>query len=325
MKLESKADWIQRLNEVGTQRTPAFFIIDYKTQNAEIITNDKWHENEIYFEFRPQKHAPKIAQTPILEELDFTPLSEQSFKNQFDIVANHLQNGDSYLVNLTFSTALKNKLDLAQIFLQAKAKYKVLYQDEWVCFSPETFIEIQENTLYTYPMKGTINAEIPNAKNVLLNDPKETAEHFTIVDLLRNDISQTAKNVEVTKFRFIDEIQTQKGKILQASSEIKGDLPQNWQNQLGDILAQLLPAGSICGAPKKKTLDIISEAENYERGYYTGICGYFSGDALDTGVMIRFIEKTGNSYFYKSGGGVTAQSDWREEYQEIYEKIYLPI
>ncbi|MBN3661622.1 MAG: aminodeoxychorismate synthase component I, partial [Ornithobacterium rhinotracheale] len=250
---------------------------------------------------------------------------EQSFKNQFDIVANHLQNGDSYLVNLTFSTALKNKLDLAQIFLQAKAKYKVLYQDEWVCFSPETFIEIQENTLYTYPMKGTINAEIPNAKNVLLNDPKETAEHFTIVDLLRNDISQIAKNVEVTKFRFIDEIQTQKGKILQASSEIKGDLPQNWQNQLGNILGQLLPAGSICGAPKKKTLDIIAEAENYERGYYTGICGYFSGDALDTGVMIRFIEKTGNSYFYKSGGGVTAQSDWREEYQEIYEKIYLPI
>ncbi|MRJ07923.1 aminodeoxychorismate synthase component I [Ornithobacterium rhinotracheale] len=325
MKLQNKADWIQRLNEVGTQHTPAFFIIDYKTQNAEIIPIDECDQNEIYFEFRTQKHAPKIVQNPILEELEFSPLSEKSFKNQFDIVANHLQSGDSYLVNLTFSTPLKNKLDLAQIFLQAKAKYKVLYRDEWVCFSPETFIEIRENTLYTYPMKGTINAEIPDAKNVLLNDPKETAEHFTIVDLLRNDISQIAKNVKVTKFRFIDKIQTQKGEILQASSEIKGDLPQNWQNQLGDILAKLLPAGSICGAPKKKTLDIIAEAETYERGYYTGICGYFSGDALDTGVMIRFIEKTGNSYFYKSGGGITAQSNWHKEYQEIYQKIYLPI
>ncbi|MGV4506756.1 chorismate-binding protein, partial [Ornithobacterium rhinotracheale] len=63
---------------------------------------------------------------------------------------------------------MKNKLELAKIYLQDKAKYKELYQDEWVCFSPETFIEIQENTLYTYPMKGTINAEIANAKNVLL-------------------------------------------------------------------------------------------------------------------------------------------------------------
>ena len=104
-----------------------------------------------------------------------------------------------------------------------------------------------------------------------------------------------------------------------------GKLPDNWRENLGVILYKLLPAGSISGAPKPETLQIIEQAENYDRNYYTGIFGIFDGEKLDSGVMIRFIEKTTNGLIFKSGGGITAQSDCKNEYQEMIDKIYLPI
>ena len=110
-------------------------------------------------------------------------------------------------------------------------------------------------------MKGTINATLPDAENQLLTNEKEQREHYTIVDLMRNDLSMVAKNIQVKKFRYIDRIKTQKGEILQTSSEIYGKLNENWQNQIGDILEKLLPAGSISGAPKEKTTQIIQQAE----------------------------------------------------------------
>jgi para-aminobenzoate synthetase component I len=86
-----------------------------------------------------------------------------------------------------------------------------------------------------------------------------------------------------------------------------------------------LPAGSICGAPKKKTIDLIQSAENHERGYYTGVFGCFDGENLHSGVMIRFIEKTSDGLVYKSGGGITHLSHPKEEYNEMIKKIYVPI
>ena len=87
----------------------------------------------------------------------------------------------------------------------------------------------------------------------------------------------------------------------------------------------LLPAGSILGAPKPKTLEIILEAENYDRGFYTGVCGWFDGVNLDSCVMIRFIEKESGKLYFKSGGGITHLSNFADEYQEMKNKIYVPI
>lgn len=109
------------------------------------------------------------------------------------------------------------------------------------------------------------------------------------------------------------------------SSEIVGQLSIGYRSELGDILLHLLPAGSVSGAPKLKTLEIIKKAEQEKRGYYTGIFGYFNGEALDSGVMIRFIEKEKDNFFYRSGGGITTQSTAQEEYQEAFDKIYVPI
>lgn len=154
-------------------------------------------------------------------------------------------------------------------------------------------------------MKGTISAEVSNAKCVILGDPKETAEHNTIVDLMRNDIGMVAEDVQVERFRYIDRIKTHNGDILQVSSEITGRLPKDNLSHLGDIVFRMLPAGSVSGAPKQSTVNLIHKAEPEARGYYTGVFGYFDGSELDTAVLIRFIVQDENKLFFHSGGGIT--------------------
>ena len=160
---------------------------------------------------------------------------------------------------------------------------------------------------------------------MLINDEKELAEHHTIVDLIRNDLSMVASDVKVERFRYIDRISTNQGELLQMSSEISGKLPENYQQSIGSIIAQMLPAGSICGAPKPKTVEIIKAAEPYNRGYYTGIFGVFDGQNLDSCVLIRYLEQDGDELTFKSGGGVTFLSDCKTEYNELIQKVYVPI
>ena len=174
-------------------------------------------------------------------------------------------------------------------------------------------------------MKGTIDATLPNAETLLMNNYKEECEHYTIVDLLRNDLNMVAQNIQVRRFRYVENIRTLKGEILQTSSEVVGRLPDNWHNRIGEIIFRLLPAGSISGAPKPSTVKLIQDAEGITRGYYSGVFGYFDGHSLDSAVMIRFIEKEGGQYFFRSGGGITINSKAEEEYEEVLEKIYLSI
>ena len=174
-------------------------------------------------------------------------------------------------------------------------------------------------------MKGTIDADLPDAEETILNDAKEKAEHYTIVDLLRNDLSMVAKNVRVQKFRYIDHLKTSRKNLLQVSSEITGQLPKNYHEHLGEILFRILPAGSVSGAPKKKTLEIIKSAEKEDRGYYTGVAGFYDGKSLKSFVMIRFISKQNEQLFYHSGGGVTVNSKAEKEFEELNDKIYVPV
>ena len=174
-------------------------------------------------------------------------------------------------------------------------------------------------------MKGTIDADLPHADQLLLHNEKETAEHYTIVDLLRNDLAMVSQNVQVRRFKYLEQLSTTHKNLLQMSSEITGDLPANWQHSLGDLLFALLPAGSITGAPKKKTISIIRAAEQHPRGFYTGISGIFDGTDLDTCVNIRFIAQQDDALYYHSGGGITCNSTPENEYQEMIDKIYLSV
>jgi para-aminobenzoate synthetase component 1 len=243
----------------------------------------------------------------------------------FQKVTGEIQRGNSFLLNLTASTPVESNLDLYGLFSIAQAKYKLYYDNEFALFSPECFIKIEESRIKTFPMKGTLRADIPDARERLLNDGKETAEHATIVDLLRNDLSRVATNVHLNRYKYLDLIETNSGAIYQMSSEIEGELPSDFKNRLGEIIFSLLPAGSVTGAPKDKTVEIIREVEMQPRGYYTGVFGVWDNEKLDSAVMIRFIRNDASKLWYHSGGGITFQSDCEREYNEMIEKIYVPI
>ena len=248
-----------------------------------------------------------------------------SYQRSFNIVRQNILAGNSFLTNLTCRTPVDTNLTLKDIYYHSKAIYKLWVKDTFTVFSPEIFVRIHQGKISSYPMKGTIDASIPSAAQLLMNDPKEAAEHATIVDLIRNDLSMVANQVSVSRYRYIDTLQTNQGAILQTSSEIQGVLPENYPEHLGELIFRLLPAGSITGAPKKKTMQIIREAETYDRGFYTGIMGYSDGINLDSAVMIRFVEQEGEKMYFKSGGGITCQSDAESEYNEMKQKVYVPI
>jgi para-aminobenzoate synthetase component 1 len=249
----------------------------------------------------------------------------QNYQPKFTFVVDQIHKGNSFLTNLTQPTEVQTNLSLLDLFQFGSAKYKLWLKNQFVVLSPETFVRIQGRTISSFPMKGTIDASIENAAKMILNDPKEKAEHATIVDLIRNDLSLVAENVDVKRYRYVEKLTTNRQDLLQVSSEISGQLPENFYSRLGDILFALLPAGSITGAPKPKTMEIIEQAEEYERGFYTGICGWFDGENLDSAVMIRFIEQEGEQLIFKSGGGITSQSDLNKEYIELIQKVYVPI
>ena len=373
-----KQEIIDKINRLASQDEPFLFVINYQGDKAFIRLLSDINPEECLFDFEGRgnlSHAWKETwkegtseketwkKETSEEEISETtwqiePPLYEDYERSFNIVKSNIMAGNSYLTNLTCRVPVSCNLSLEDIFHRAKGKYKLLLRRKrnltpFVCFSPETFVRIKGGRIYSYPMKGTLDASLPNAEKQLMEDRKEAAEHATIVDLIRNDLSRVAEDVRVDKYRYIDVLHTNKGDILQTSSEISGRLPEDYPHHLGEILDAQLPAGSITGAPKDKTMQIIQEAEGYDRGFYTGIMGIYDQGELNSAVMIRFIEeetspvdfetdgeknfkakegkasegkepKASRKLYFKAGGGITSKSDCRREYEEVIQKIYLP-
>ena len=314
---------MQEINELASKREPFLFVLSYDLKEQFVQKLDEL-DSDIFFKIANQRNYPRtpIKRTYYLEK---SPLAFQEYKKSLEKVLEEIRLGNTYLLNLTFKTPMETDLSLKEIFTYAKAKYKLYFKDEFICFSPEKFIEIVDNEISTYPMKGTIEASVPNAKEKILADEKEMAEHVMVVDLMRNDLGIVGNSITVEDFRYVEKIQAGEKELLQVSSKITAKLPANWNETLGDLLQKLLPAGSITGTPKKSTVNIIDNIENYERGFYTGVFGIYDGRNLYSAVMIRFIEKENEQLYYKSGGGITIDSDAKSEYEELIDKVYLPL
>ncbi len=344
--LELPYEKMDLMDELGNQGLPFLFVINF--DGSEVCV---WREEEVppYIRFsvplkRQSDDEPAegtfpggdaggnggragratMATTPSEDDFVIVKPSFKAYSDAFNRVMHHLQRGDTYLINLTMPTLLDSSLTPEQIYMLSSAPYRFLWRDRFVCFSPEIFVRIDDGVISSYPMKGTIDASVPNARETILADRKEFAEHNTIVDLIRNDLSMVAEEVRVKRYRYIDEVVSRQRTLLQVSSEINGRLPAGTERSIGTIMSRLLPAGSVTGAPKKKTVAILKSVEGYDRGFYTGVFGYFDGRRLDSGVMIRFIESRGGRLCYKSGGGITAMSNLKDEYDELIKKIYLP-
>lgn len=310
---------VQYFSELVSSGVPCLFYTDFSGEKFHCYKMDELAAHDIEFSFNSTPNANNAPHKPL-----FIPIKFEEYCQKFETVQEHIRCGNTYLLNLTQPTAIESAYSFKDIYTMAHAQYKLRVKDKFVCFSPEPFITIEGNTIHTYPMKGTIDASVPNAIEVILNDPKEFAEHTMIVDLLRNDLGIIAKEIRVEQFRYITTIDTGKKQLHQVSSHICGTLETDWRKHAGRIVCELLPAGSISGTPKQKTVQIIKEVEGYDRGYFTGIFGHFDGKNLYSAVTIRFIENNEGKLVYKSGGGITSDSDPYSEYQELIDKIYIP-
>jgi len=306
-----------KISRLASQGTPFLLISNFRADTILVYTQDELEKEDIEFSFTP---SAEIDPTPLTKK----PIDYQSYKLGFEKIIEHIRAGETYLLNYTCSTPIECTLSLKEIYKKAHAKFKLRFKNEFVCFSPERFIKIEENTISTYPMKGTIDAALPDAKKRILENKKEMAEHVMVVDLLRNDLGIVARDIKVEKFRYIDHLKTGDKELLQVSSKVTGELLPSWRENFGTIINALLPAGSISGTPKKSTLEIIEEVEDHKRGFFSGIFGYFDGKDFDSAVMIRYIENKNGALIYKSGGGITLDSICKEEYQEMIDKIYIP-
>lgn len=328
-----KQDITQRIDKLAAEGCPFLFVIDYQGEKAYIKRLDEIDARECLYDIGGRTNEAvagiKAMHGPVQWEV--TPPEYANYERAFERVKRGIMAGNSYLTNLTRQVAVRCNLSLREIHARTEAKYRMLLDDReggmgtWACFSPETFVQIKDGRIFCCPMKGTADATAPNAERRLMEDAKEAAEHATIVDLIRNDLSRVATDVRVERYRYVERLHTNQGELLQTSSEISGKLPDDYRQHMGSLLGALLPAGSITGAPKDSTMRIIREAEGYDRGFYTGIMGICEDGQLDSAVMIRFVEQKGDGLVFKAGGGITSRSVCRREYEEVLQKVYLPI
>ena len=320
---------IERMNIWGREKKPFLFITSFNQKQNLVLDEEMAIQAGIHYQLG--QHSNSLRKNDFIQELpseisfNKKAVDQEEFASAYKIVKEHLDFGNTYLINLTKPSSVESNLSFNQIYNHSKAPYKLWIEGKLVVFSPEIFVRIKDGHISSFPMKGTIDAACPEAKETILNDPKETAEHNTIVDLIRNDLSMISKNVKVKRFRYIDEVKTNTKTLLQVSSEVEGEIQDDFFQNLGDHFYRLLPAGSISGAPKAKTVEIIEQAEKYERGFYTGIFGHFNGESLDSAVMIRYMEEQNGKFIFKSGGGITTFSDCQKEYEELKDKVYVPI
>ena len=287
------------------------------------------------------EHAPPSSTPPIGHEPQpsgpnprgWGPIGNppQDYAQGYDVVQRHLHAGNSYEVNLTYREAVDSGVDPATAYLRLRdlnpAPYAGFLQHHlpdaraWLLSSsPERYALIDaDRTIETKPIKGTTprgttTEEDAELRHRLAGEKKFRAENLMITDLLRNDLSMvcTPGTVEVPRLMAVESYET----VHQLVSTIRGRLRDD-VTTVGALRA-LFPAGSMTGAPKLRTMQIIEQVETSPRGPYAGAFGWISADGrADLGVIIRSLMTAGDGrYLLGTGGGITVHSDLVEEYAE---------
>lgn len=254
-------------------------------------------------------------------------ISKKQFYDSIQRIKEYIAEGSTYQVNYTMrlhSAFHHNDLQFYERLMRAQKSnycaYLNLGRYRILSASPELFFELNEGIITTRPMKGTIKRgrwyeEDEKQKQILKDSNKDRAENVMIVDLLRNDLSKVAKtgSVKVPDAFTIEKYPT----VYQMTSTVTAEMREG--STIVDIFKSLFPCGSITGAPKKSTMDIIAELEESPRGIYCGSIGYITpanraifNVAIRT-VMVDSWEKRAE---YGTGGGITWNSESTNEYDE---------
>lgn len=256
-------------------------------------------------------------------------VSEEKYKRDIERIKDFIANGETYQVNYTSEFKFEfdgNVLNLiATLLFKQSADYTAIINngDSFILsFSPEMFFKIERNIITVKPMKGTINRghnlfSDGISLSLLQQSPKDKAENVMIVDLLRNDIGRICKfgSVCVNSLFGIEKYESLYQMVTTISGELIDDI------KLSDVLENLFPCGSITGAPKIRTMQIIDEIEGFSRGLYTGSIGLITPQKVTFSVAIRTLEleKSGNKFNGRvgTGSGITWKSDASSEYSEV--------
>ncbi len=270
-----------------------------------------------------------------LSELTFLSTeSKADYLKAIQKIQEEIQYGNSYEVNYCQEFYTENIPDFSsfalikQLFKTTKAPFSAyLNFDEWEVFSgsPERFIKKTGNRLISQPIKGTIargkdKTEDESLKQTLLHSQKDVSENVMIVDLVRNDLSRIAQKgtVEVEELAGIHSFKT----VHHLVSTIACELKEN--TSFSTILKATFPMGSMTGAPKLSTMNIIEHHEKFKRGIYSGSMGYIepNGD-FDLNVVIRSLVKNNERKVMTCGvgGAITMQSNAENEFDECLVKV----
>jgi para-aminobenzoate synthetase len=274
-----------------------------------------------------------MADEPMAEE----PLADERwYAEAFDSVQEHLHAGRSYEVNLTYRVSRTDPVDPVAAYLALRAlspaPYAGFLQHDvpgsrgWLLSaSPERFAAVDDQrTIDTRPIKGTLPRAADPGDDAALavrlaTEARFRAENLMIVDLMRNDLSRVCApgTVEVPTLMAVESY----AQVHQLVSVVTGRLREDVSTVAA--LRSVFPPGSMTGAPKLRTMEIIEEVETTPRGVYSGAFGWVSADGrADLGVVIRSLTTAGDGrWTIGTGGGITVRSEPHEELAESYEKV----
>jgi para-aminobenzoate synthetase / 4-amino-4-deoxychorismate lyase len=240
-------------------------------------------------------------------------------------IKEYIAAGDTYQVNFTDEVLLRTQIPAPIVFQSLSKHQSVAYGalmnvagHNILSFSPELFFKIDGRKIVTRPMKGTMPRGLDSAEDAqadlrLQNDEKNRSEHVMIVDLLRNDLGRicTMGSVHAESLFSVEKYET----LLQMTSTVEGTLHPGISYY--DIFRSMFPSGSVTGAPKIRTMQIIQELERNPRGVYTGAIGFISPNGSSVfNVAIRTLVMKDGTVRMGVGGGIVADSDPADEYHE---------
>ena len=257
-------------------------------------------------------------------------LDKAQYQQAFDKIQHYINEGDCYQVNLAkrFEVDASGDPWTAYKLLrqQNSAPFSTFFDTPYATLlssSPERLLQVRGDHVETKPIKGTRPRDLNNEANdraladELMNSNKDRAENLMIVDLLRNDLGKVCNpgSINVPKPFALESFAT----VHHLVSTITGTLSDK-QNSLS-LLRACFPGGSITGAPKLRSMEIIEELEPNRRGVYCGSMAYigFNGD-MDSNILIRTLIYSDNRLRFWAGGGIVADSNVDDEYQEVHDK-----
>ena len=328
------------LREVEAYQEKGFYAVGYVSYEAAPAFEKKFAvhpaplmgEYLLYFTIHE-----KVETLPFPEDYEAVDLPANwkeeveapAYQEAIKTIHHHIRQGDTYQVNYTVQLSQELKSDPLAIYnrlvVEQKAHYNAFIQHDDVSIlsiSPELFFEQDDRLLTTRPMKGTTRRGLTNQADLkeaswLEADPKNRAENMMIVDLLRNDMNRISEigSEQVTHLCQVEQYST----VWQMTSTIESRLRP--EVDLVQAFQALFPCGSITGAPKISTMEIIQNTELAPRGVYCGTIGILlpKGKRIFN-VAIRTLQMQGTKAIYGVGGGITWDSKWEGEYQETKQK-----